>query len=353
MPILNRYLFNAITGATLLVIVVLLSLIAFMEFVGQLDDLGEGNYDLWKAIQYVALKIPRNVVNLLPVSVLLGSLLGLGALASGSELIIMRAAGVSPFRMARSVVLTGLGLALVGGLVAEFMAPQMDLYARQMRAVAKSGEADIAGSSAWLRDGNLIFNVRPSIDGIDNGGVYVFRVGDGVFLSGIGRGDSVQSDESEEWSLSNYKESQFVNSGTTIGTEVEEERIGKLTDLLAVTAVRESSLTGQELWAYIKHLKANGLDADPYEIALWGRAASIVGVAVMCVLALPFVFGSLRSGGAGGRMVIGILIGLGYFLLNRTFADSSAVFDLSPILVAWMPTIVLIVGTMFGLTRLR
>lgn len=353
MQIINRYLFNAITGATALVILVLLSLGAFIEFVGQLDDLGQGSYDLWKAIQYVGLKMPRLVVGLLPVSVLLGSLLGLGALASGSELIIMRAAGVSPMRMARSVAATGIIIALIGGGIAEFMAPQMDLYARQMRAVAKSGEADIAGSSAWLRDGNLIFNVRPSIDGIDFGGVYVFRVGSGVFLSGIGRGDSVQSDEDEAWSLSNYKESEFVDRGVVIGTDVEQDRVAKLTDLLAITAVRESSLTGQELWAYVQHLKANGLDADRYEIALWTRAATIVGVAAMCVLALPFVFGSLRSTGAGARMIIGVLIGLGYFLLNRTFADSSAVFDLSPVLVAWLPTVLLIIGTVFGLRRLR
>jgi len=351
--ILNRYLFNSITASTGLVILVLLSLGGFVEFISQLDDLGEGNYDLWKAMQYVALKMPRLAAGLLPVAVLLGSLLGLGALASSSELIIMRAAGVSPMRMARSVAVTGVIIATIGGVVGEFMAPQMDLYARQLRAVAKSGEADIAGSSAWLRDGNLIFNVRPSIDGIDFGGVYVFRIGNGVFLSGIGRGDSVQSDEDGEWSLSNFNESQFVASGVTIGTEVEQERVSKLTDLLAITAVRESSLTGQELWVYVQHLKANGLDADRYEIAFWGRVATVVGIAVMCVLALPFVFGSLRSTGAGARMIIGILIGLGYFLLNRTMADSVAVFNLSPFLVAWVPTALLMVGTLIGLSRLR
>jgi len=351
--ILNRYLFNAITGSTALVILVLLSLGIFIELVSQLDDLGQGNYDLWKAIQYTFLKMPRLAVGLLPVSVLLGSLLGLGALASGSELIIMRAAGISPLRMARSVAFTGVILALIGAGVAEFMAPQMDLYARQMRAVAKSGEADIAGSSAWLRDGNLVFNIRPAIDGTDFGGVYVFRIGNGVFLSGIGRGDSAQSDEDQEWALNNYRESQFVDSGIAIGTEIEQDRVSKLSDLLAITTVRESSLTGQELWAYVQHLKANGLDSDRYEIALWTRAATMVGVAAMCVLALPFVFGSLRSSGAGGRMIIGVLIGLGYFLLNRTFADSSAVFDLSPVMVAWLPTILLIIGTLAGLRRLR
>ena len=353
MRILNRYIFNAIASSTGLVILVLLSLGAFIEFVSQLDDLGEGNYDMFKAIQYVALKMPRLAAGLLPVSVLLGSLLGLGALATTSELIVIRAAGVSVGRLAKSVGAAGIVIAIIGGVVGEFMAPQMDLYARQLRAVAKSGDADIAGSSAWLRDGNVIFNVRPSIDGIDYGGVYVFRIGEGIFLSGIGRGDSVQSDDDGEWELSNFRESQFIPAGISIGTEMEQERISKLTDLLAITAVRESSLTGQELWAYVGHLKANGLDAAEYEIAFWGRVATLVGIAVMCVLALPFVFGSLRSTGAGARMIIGVLIGLGYFFLNRTLADSVAVFDLSPILLAWLPTLLLIVVTGIGLVRLR
>jgi lipopolysaccharide export system permease protein len=332
---------------------VLLSLGSFIEFVLQLDDIGEGSYDMTTALQYVALKIPRLATGLLPVSVLLGSLLGLGALASTSELIVMRAAGVSVSRLAQSVAGAGIVIALIGGVVSEFMSPQMDLYARQLRAVARSGDADIAGSNAWLRDGNVIFNVRPSIDGTDFGGVYVFRIANGFFLSGIGRSDSVQSDEDGEWRLSNFRESQFVASGVTIGTEIEQERIAKLTDLLAITAVRESNLTGQELWVYVRYLKANGLDADKYEVAFWSRIATLVGIAVMCVLALPFVFGSLRTTGAGARMIIGILIGVGYFFLNRTLADSVEVFDLSPILVAWFPTLLLSAVTVTGLSRLR
>jgi len=351
--ILNRYLFNAIAGSTALVMLVLLSLGGFIEFISQMDDLGEGSYDIWKAMQYTALKMPRLAAGMLPVSVLLGALLGLGALATSSELIVMRAAGVSTRRLAQSVALTGVAIAVVGAVVGEFMAPQMDLYARQLRAVAKSGDADIAGSSAWLRDGDTVFNIRPSIDGTDFGGVYAFRVGNGTFLAGIGRGDSVQSDDDGEWTLSNFKESQFSSAGVSIGTDIDPNRIGKLTDLLAITAVRESSLTGQELWAYIKHLKANGLDAESYEIAFWSRVAMIFGIVVMCVLALPFVFGSLRTTGAGARMLIGVLIGLAYFLLSRMLADSAAVFNLSPFIVAWIPTLLLATVTFFALRRLR
>jgi lipopolysaccharide export system permease protein len=349
--IINRYLFNAVVGSTGLVLAVLLSLGAFVEFISQLDDIGEGAYGLLTAMQYVLLKMPRLAAGMLPVAVLLGSLLGLGALASGSELIAIQSAGVSVRKIAAGVGMTGVILAFAGGIVGEFVGPQMDLYARQLRAVAKSGNADITGASAWLREGDAIFNVRPSIDGIDNQGVYVFRMGAAGKLAGIGRADSVET-ENSGWELSNYRESILSSDGIRIGTEIDQEQVAKLGDLLALTAVRESSLTAFELYKYVQYLQTNGLDADRYEIAFWGRVATVVGIAVMCVLAVPFVFGSLRTTGAGARMIVGVLIGVGYFLLSNTLADSGAVFDLSPIIVAWLPTLLLAGGTAIALNRM-
>ncbi len=352
MRIINRYLFRAIIGSSALVLLVLVSLGGFMQFVSQLDDLGQGSYNMVTAIQYVLLKMPRLAHGMLPASVLLGSLLGLGALASGSELIILQAAGVSVRRLASSVALTGIAIAVVGGAIGEFIAPELDLYARQMRAVAKSGEADITGASAWLREGDKIFNVRPSIDGIEYAGVYVFRMAEqGGMLTGIGRADSFEA-EQDVWVFKNYQESLLATEGVSISDEIDDEQVNKLNDLLSITAVKDSSLTISELYNYVQYLKSNGLDGDRYEIAFWSRVATVVGIAVMCVLAIPFVFGSLRDTGAGARMIVGVLVGVAYFLLSRTMADSGTVFDLSPFLVAWLPTLVLAAGTAVALRRM-
>lgn len=352
MRIVNRYLFKAVAGSTGLVLLVLVSLGGFMQFVSQLDDLGQGSYDIFTAIQYVLLKMPRLAHGMLPVSVLLGALLGLGALASGSELISLQAAGVSFRRLAASVALTGTAIALVGGAIGEFIAPELDLYARQMRAVAKSGEADITGTSAWLREGDKIFNVRPAIDGIDYAGVYVFRMApDGGELAGIGRADSLET-AVDQWAFQNYRESVLSDSGVRISGEINSAQVDKLSDLLSITAVKDSSLTLTELYDYVQYLKSNELDAARYEIALWSRLATVAGIVVMCMLAVPFVFGPLRDTGAGARMITGVLIGVGYFLLSRTLADSGMVFDLSPILVAWAPTLLLLTFTLIALRRM-
>jgi len=351
MTIINRYLFGAIVSSTLLVLAVLVSVGAFMQFVSQLDDLGQGSYDMLTAVQYVLLKMPRLAHGMLPVSVLLGALLGLGALAAGSELIVLQAAGVSVRRLASSVAVTGVIIAIVGGAIGEFIAPELDLYARQMRAVAKSGQADITGASAWLREGDKIFNVRPSAEGVEDAGVYVFRLDGPGSLSGIGRADSFEGDGGD-WQFRNYRESLLGKGGVSVGTEISSDQVSKLSDLLSITAVKVSSLTLDELYAYVQYLKSNELDASRYEIAFWNRVATVAGIAVMSVLALPFVFGSLREAGAGARMVVGVLIGVGYFLLSGTLADSAAVFDLSPVFVAWLPTLLLAGGTALALRRL-
>jgi lipopolysaccharide export system permease protein len=217
--------------------------------------------------------------------------------------------------------------------------------------MAKNQTADITDSSAWLRNGDLIFNIRPSIDGRDFGGVYTFRLNGPGKLAGIGRGDSAEAESG--WSINRYAESQPGAEGVTIATEFDNEKLEYLKDLLSITAVRESSLTAAELWSYVDYLKSNGLKSDRYEIAFWNRVSAVFGILIMAVLALPFATGSLRSAGAGARMVIGALIGLGYFLLTQTLSDSVTVFNLSPILVGWFPTGLLFVVVCIGLTRAR
>ena len=117
--------------------------------------------------------------------------------------------------------------------------------------------------------------------------------------------------------------------------------------------VKPQSLSGRGLYDYIRYLKRNSLDASRYETELWYRIARTTTVLIMPVLALAFVFGSLRTGGAGARLMIGVVVGLAYYLASEMLANSGQVFDLNPALVAWLPTGVLLVVTLFALNRVR
>jgi lipopolysaccharide export system permease protein len=186
-----------------------------------------------------------------------------------------------------------------------------------------------SAESAWVRDGNVIMNLSRLGDPSRFGGVYLFRLASGDRLDSIARADSAEIGDGGEWTLNNFGESRFGDD--------------------ALSVVRPEALNGVALWRYIGYLKDNALDSRRYEVELWRRIASAAAVAPMCVLALSFAFGQLRRAGTGARMLIGIVIGLAYFLLSRSLADGGEVFDLDPLLVGWLPTL-LLAAVAFGAT---
>ncbi len=355
MRIVRHYLLRTILATTGLVLAVFLSLGAFIEFVGQLDDIGVGDYGLFNALGWVALQMPTVFAQLLPMAALLGALLGVVSLASRCELAVLQTAGVSPGDLARAVLLTGFVLAGIGFLVSLYLAPPLERYARQQREVAKFGQAGVsAGDGTWIRDKSTVLNVVPPTEQHPAGLVYVFRLDSSGGLEAIGKADSVQAEDDQRWFLRNYVESRFTP--TAVQTRQEPRSLalqGVSPDLLSLTVLRQETMSGAALWRYVQYLKHSGLDARRYEVAFWSRIASVLAIPFMCVLALPFVLGPLRSGGAGGRMLAGLGIGLAGVLVSRTLGDGGAVWSLNPVVVAWLPTALLAAVTLAALQRVR
>jgi lipopolysaccharide export system permease protein len=104
---------------------------------------------------------------------------------------------------------------------------------------------------------------------------------------------------------------------------------------------------------YIGYLTLNGLDAHRYLVAYWSRIASVVSVVVMTVLALPFVFGGLRSAGAGARLVVGLIVGLSYYVAGQVLKSGGEVYGLDPLVIAWAPTAVLLLIASVAFARIR
>jgi lipopolysaccharide export system permease protein len=355
MKILREYLLRTIVTTSGLVLLVLISLSGFIEFVGQLDDIGVGDYTIAKALVWVLLKLPTVIFQLLPVAVLLGALLGLGALASRSELVVMRASGVSPRDIGRAVLLAGLLLGVIGLLLGEYIAPPLERFARQYRAVAKHGQAGlIQGESAWIREGNIILNVRPPANDAPGSGVLVFRFDEQGGLAGIGQAESVRVEDGNQWYLNQYSESVFTPAAIEVRHADRSLAVAGINpDLLGLTVVREDTLSGAALYRYVQYLRRNGLDAHRYEVAFWARPATAVAVGFVCMLAVPFVLGPLRGGGAGSRMAAGLGIGLAWYLVSRTLVDGGEIWNLSPLLIAWLPTVLLALAASWALVRAR
>lgn len=359
MTLLDRYLARQILWYTLLVMAVLLTLSALFVFLGQQDDVGVGTYGMGDALFFTLLNTPQQFFELLPIGALIGALVGLGNLARGSELIVIRASGVSVWRVAGTAALAGTILLVFGALLGEFLAPPLQNYARQLKTFGKFSKLSFAsGSGAWVKEGNRIISIQQQTADNIFGGVYVYVLdADSAGtrrLQTIGRADSAALVGEKKWRLANYAESVLSAEG------VKARKVGQLEvesgidpEFVGIAVIDPKGLPVRGLVRYVQHLRANGIESAAFETALWSRIARSLSTVLLCMLAVPFVFGPLRSAGAGSRTVIGILIGVVYFLVNRTLENSGEVYDLNPLVTAWAPAagLAIVTGAMIWRTR--
>ncbi len=357
MTLLRGYIMFSLFRGVATALAVLVGVFAGIEFVGQLNDVGTGDFGLTQALIYVLLRLPRKILESLPAAALMGSLLSLGNLAVHRELIVMRASGISSMQLLGAVGLAGFGLAVIMGLLSESLAPSLSAYAAEMRtqALQKNATGLTQGQATWLRDGDRIVSLRRQGGGDlgYGGGVLLFEVGPDQTLKQISRADSADIDAESRWVLSNYSETSFLANGVATSSAREATQTYTLNPNLLVSVVREDMLDTPALQRYIRYLKDNSLDARRYESAYWTRLSSIASVVLMTVLALPFVFGGLRSAGTGARLLVGLVIGLSYYVIGEVLARGGEVFDLDPIVVAWAPSAMLLLATLVALSRAR
>ena len=352
--ILTQYMMRTILLTTALVLLVLLALAGLFEFIAELDDT-QGDYQTPQAILYALLRLPQLAFEMLPIAALIGSLLALGALAANSEIIVMRSAGLSVGKLAGMVGVAGLTLLILTALLGEFIGPPLDYFARNMRMEARFGQADDRlGQEAWVRDGEVFLHFERVSSDFDFGSIYLFRFNEANELSSIASAENSGIDEDDNWILQNFRETQFANDGVQVDQSSRAvESFDVDAEVLGISLVKPQSLSGRGLLSYIDYLKRNNLDADRYETELWYRISRTATVLIMPVLALAFVFGSLRTGGAGARLMIGIAIGLAYYLASEMLANSGQVFDFNPAVIAWLPTGVLLLVTFAALQKVR
>jgi len=351
--ILSQYLMRTILASTAMVLVVLLALAGLFEFIAELDDANAG-YQTAQAILYIVLRLPNLAFAVLPIAALIGSLLGLGALAANSEITVMRSAGLSVRELSGMVALSGGLLLVVTGLLGEFIGPPLEFYARNMRMEALYQQDDARpGNATWVKDGSTYLHLERVSPDFEFGRLYIYRF-DQNRLQSIAVAEDSGIDENDDWILENLRETRFQHDGVRV---LQSSRsIGSFevnSDLLGSALAKPLSLSARELLSYIHYLKRNSLDATKYETEFWYRVSRTSAVLIMPVLALVFVFGSPRSGSAGSRLMLGVLIGLAYYLASEMLANSGQVFDLNPIFVTWLPSVALAIVTLTALSRIR
>ncbi len=354
MRILDLYIGRAVIMGTVIVMMVLLTLLGFLTLMDELGDVGEGRYQTGDAFLFVLLTLPRFAYEVSPMAALLGGLIGLGGMANNSELIAMRAAGISYTRIVLSVLQAGALMLVVALFFGEVIAPETEQYAQTMRSQALAKQVTLKTKYGfWARDGNAYINIRNILPGSRLEDIYIYEYDDEKQLKFSTHAKTAKY-ENDQWLLQDIQQSQFTDDGVQSRT-IEHAKWGSMLDpgLLNVVSLNPHILPAWGLYKYIRFLQTNGQDAKAYEVAFWGKMVTPLVTLVMLYLSLPFVFGQLRSSGIGQRVFIGAMVGSGFFLMNKAFSYMAIVYDLNALFAASFPGLLLFFAALFLSSKIR
>ncbi len=355
MSLLARYIGKTVFLNTLLVLLVLVALSALFSFIGELDEVGRGDYSVRTALIYILLRMPGIAYELFPSSVLLGSLLGLGAMASHSELTVMRSAGISIVQMAGAVALIGLLLMGLVALLGEFVMPPSERQAQELRTAALSQSVSIRSRTGyWAKSDSRFVNIKSVLPDMTLAGVSIYEFGGKRELRRVVYAERALQRSGDVWQLNNVTQTSFLLDSLTT-ERIDEKQVQNLVnaELLQGLSVAPESMSARNLFTQIGYLRRNQLDSSPIELALWTKITNPLSTLVMLMLSLPFVFASQRSGSVGQKMFIGILLGIGYFLVNRLFTHLGLANGFSPAISTLIPLTLFGLLSILGLTRIR
>jgi len=354
MKILDQHISKTIVNGTLMALLLLVSLLSFVDFVDEVSNVGKAGYGLLDAAYFVLLSMPRHIYDIFPTAVLLGSLLSLGTLASNSELIVMRAAGISIARIVRSVLQSGLILVLLIALVGEVLVPMSERKAQSAKATALKQNISMGAQHGfWARDGRRYIYVGRVYPDKQMGNLEIYELDKNQQLVRETYAKSA-SYQNNSWQLKQVKQSSLLTDHVKTAEYKNLQWDNLLNpDIFNVVSVQPQNMSAMDLYRYSRYLQNNELDASHFKLAFWIKIMTPVSSLVMLLIALPFVFGSQRSGGAGQRMMVGLLLGIGFFMLNSTLNHVGQIYGFPPFISAVSPMILASFAGIYALRRVH
>ena len=340
--ILDVYIGRTIISTSMMVLVTFVGLSGIIKYVDQLRKVGKGTYDLLGALYFVVLSIPRDIEMFFPMAALLGALIGLGMLASSSELVVMQAAGYSKLQIGVSVLKTAVPLMIIITLLGEWGAPQAQKLARDMRAFETSGGKILSvQTGVWARDANdFIFITKINDDKLY--GVNMWRFNDDKKLTEVIFAKEVDYVKGKHWLMKNATLTDMRDKVVISKKTVPEYpwHTSLEPDKLQVVTVKPEELSLSGLYSYVHYLKASEQDASRYDLAFWRKVTQPFSIAVMMLMALSFIFGPLRSVTMGARILSGVIAGFTFYISSEFFGPLSLVYGFPPVIGAVAPSLV-------------
>ena len=351
MKTIRRFLYKEIISAVAFVTLGFLALFFFFDFVDELRWVGRsenGGYKLSHALAYVALAIPNHLYELLPITVLIGTIFVMARLAQSSEFTIMRTSGLGPWRALRTLLVLGLGFVVLTFAIGDYVAPMTE-RAGQLLKARYQGRITLGQTGAWLKerqDNHTLFvNVSALTGKGEMQGVHIFEFGDQGLVSTT-QATQGQFARDKAWDLQGVKRTQY-HTRNEARPHIENQALdtfrwptGISADMVSASLLKPDSMRTIDLFQYIRHLNANDQNAQKYEIEFWRKVFYPLSCLVMVVLALPFAYLHFRSGGIAAYVFGGVMAGISFFLLNNVFGYIGNLQNWQPWLTAAAPGLI-------------
>lgn len=354
MRILDIYIGRNVMQQTMIVFAVLLGLFTFVSFIDELSVMGIGDYGIIQVVQVVVLSIPKLVYEVFPMAVLLGCILALSAMARDSELVVMRAAGISINRLVISVFKVGAVFAVGALAIGELVTPFTEGKALNVKNESMHGNLrQQADYGVWMRDEDTyvkITEILPDLSFLD---IKIFEFDEAGRLRALSSAEQGQF-INDRWTLRGLSRTQiFAESSDSSVIEAAYWNTEVDPAILQVFLIQPEQLSAWQLFQYIEHLGANKQDTTNHELVFWQKLIVPFTTAVMLMLAIPFVFVQTRGGGLGRSLFFGIMVGLAFFVVNKSFTYFVLLYDIPPMFGAIFPTLLVLIISVFLLRRIN
>lgn len=341
MKILDRYIGRIFLRHCLLILAILVVLLSLLELLSQLDEVGQGGFRFIDAILVVLLTLPKRMLDLLPITTLLGGISAMGSLADHGELVGMEAGGVSALRISAAVLGASMLLLVAAALLGEFAVPRMEAEARARQSRVNSAEQGLTvlGDGFWLHRGAAYIRVERMLTAHLAEGVTIFSFDGQGRLQSYLQANQARLEGERRWTLHDISRKTIDENGIIRSDRVALMPVeGFVSSAQAgVLGTPAYSLATPDLFRFIKTLEESGQNSTQYAIALWRKLTVPLNTLVMALLALSFVFGSTRSLGAGVQMAIGAFAGIVLYFFDQITVQWGLIFGLNPFLTAVLP----------------
>lgn len=350
LTLLDRLIGRSMLFGTMLVFGVFAALFVLIVLVDALPDYGKGHFGLSELVRFVVFSQPRKLYEIFPVIVLIGTLLGLSTLALNSELVAMRAAGVSKTRIVGASLKTGTVLVLAAVLAGEYVVPNAETRAQTGRAQALEMSFREGSGGLWLREGTAFVNIGEVLPDLSLLQVQIYEVSPEfelrrhTYAARASYADDV-------WRLENVRRSRIADDRARADVVASEPwHVGITPSVVAVFITRPEALSIAQLATYIEHLKANNQNVARYVLVFWQKCFMPLATALMIFLAAPFVFQPARSGSMAQRVFVGVVVGLVFVVVNRSLGYLAVIYGVPPLIAAAAP-LILFFGLAVSLMR--